>query len=83
MGKALNRAAVAAIERAPLTLAELADAVGVHYTLLQKIRDGSRAATPKTAEALAKVLRRRTTQLAALADRLEAEARAERERRER
>ena len=81
MGKALDKAAARAIEDAPLTLAELAEAVGVHFTLLQKIRDGDRAATPEVAATLAKVIRRRTKRLATLADQLEAEVRAERKRR--
>ncbi len=60
---------------------QLAEEAGYDRSTFAKYRSGEREVTPDAAEALAEVLRRRGKRLAELAEQLEKEARAERERR--
>lgn len=81
MSRELDRAVDRVLEATTWSVRELAAETGYHRSLFVKIRAGERSATPETAEALAKALRRRGEKLLQFADRLEAEARSERERR--
>ncbi len=82
MGKRLNQLMHRAMEGGAVSIRELAEEAGYHWTTFAKYREGTREPTPDAALALAKVLRRRGRNLAKLADRLEKLARSERERRE-
>ena len=77
MGTKLDRLMVRALEEACATLGDLAEEAGYHPVSFARYKTGDRRVSPGAAVALAKVLRRRSADLAALGDRLEETARAE------
>jgi SOS-response transcriptional repressor LexA len=83
MGKRLKELMFRATEEAAVSIVQLAQEAGYHWTTFAKYREGTREPTAEAAAALAKVLRRRGRRLLDLADRLEKLARSERERRRR
>jgi transcriptional regulator with XRE-family HTH domain len=84
MSKRLHQLVKRALdEAATLGVSDLADEIGYHRTTLAKYKEGTREPTPDAALALAAAIRKHGRKLVELADRLEREARAERERRQR
>lgn len=82
MSKRLNELMHRALDEAAVSIRELAEEAGYHWTTFAKYREGTRDPTPDAAIALAQVLRKRGRKYLDLADRLERLARSERERRQ-
>lgn len=68
---------VQALDSATPTLRELAREVGISYGAVRMYRAGQRTPSPKVVRALLKTLRRRSAQLAKLADNLEVTAKSQ------
>ncbi|MDP2578210.1 MAG: helix-turn-helix domain-containing protein [Candidatus Palauibacterales bacterium] len=77
MGERLNKAMNRALDRASMSLTTLAEEAGLHHITLRRWRMGTRNVGPDAALKVAKVLKRRSKELAKLAQKLEDIAREE------
>ena len=70
MTDSLTRAVLAALDAAPCSLRALAREAGLSHTILQNVRNGTRAVTPALARRVAKALSGWATRCQQSADRI-------------